>query len=353
MSRGKLVSRILKETEYPAWDQFVTKSNSGSVYSRPAYLETLCEVAGGKYRILAVFKGEKMVGGMGLYEVSSRLGRYLSNRMLLYYNGLILDHGDLKSPASQTSQTIATTGLIEEFLAGQKYARLAVRNRHSVNDLRVFLSRGWSVVPGYSYVVSIDDLEVTWKRMDQNLKRLVNRARDEGIVLTCDDDFDSFYELHYEVHKRKGSPLYLPRSAFQHYFRRLSDQKMVRLFHARLKDGQAIATQLVLADSHHVAHTVCAAAHAKHLRTGATPFLRWMVFEELSRSGYRATDLTDAYLNDVTRFKSQLGGNLVTNLIIIGTPSVLTRAVERSAALLRRFSGRLRRVFGGVVSDVA
>ena len=64
-----------------------------------------------------------------------------------------------------------------------------------------------------------------------------------------------------------------------------------------------------------VSHTVSAAADADHLRMGATAFLRWKVLESLSALGYKANDLTDAALNPVTHFKSQLGGNLETCLV--------------------------------------
>ena len=59
-----------------------------------------------------------------------------------------------------------------------------------------------------------------------------------------------------------------------------------------------------------------AAADPAFLNTGATAFLRWKVFETLSSLGYAANDLTDAALNPVTHFKSQLGGDLELCLVL-------------------------------------
>jgi hypothetical protein len=53
---------------------------------------------------------------------------------------------------------------------------------------------------------------------------------------------------------------------------------------------------------------------------GATAFLRWKVFEVLSGLGYAANDLTDAALNSVAHFKSQLGGTLEMCLILEKPP---------------------------------
>ena len=53
-----------------------------------------------------------------------------------------------------------------------------------------------------------------------------------------------------------------------------------------------------------------AGADSAHIKSGVTAFLRWKVFEHLCAEGYQANDLTDAALNPVTHFKSQLGGKL-------------------------------------------
>jgi hypothetical protein len=75
--------------------------------------------------------------------------------------------------------------------------------------------------------------------------------------------------------------------------------------------GQLVASQLVLAGGHAVTHTVSAAADPEYLKQGASAFLRWKAFESLAAAGFTHNDLTDAALNSVTHFKSQLGGDLV------------------------------------------
>jgi hypothetical protein len=77
-----------------------------------------------------------------------------------------------------------------------------------------------------------------------------------------------------------------------------------------------MATQLVLLGPHSVCHTVSAATDKEHLKSGVTAFLRWKAFEHLAALGYAGNDLTDAQLNPVTHFKSQLGGDLHMNLIL-------------------------------------
>jgi hypothetical protein len=86
-----------------------------------------------------------------------------------------------------------------------------------------------------------------------------------------------------------------------------------------------------------------------HARLGASAFLRWRGFETLAGLGYRANDLTDAALNPVTHFKSQLGGNLELALVLNAPPSPRLRvaqAIEQALTLPRSAAGRLLRQLG-------
>jgi hypothetical protein len=103
---------------------------------------------------------------------------------------------------------------------------------------------------------------------------------------------------------------------------------------------------MVLTSEHPVTHSVCAGSVADALRSGASVFLRWKVCEELSGEGFSANDLTDAELNPVTRFKSQLGGDLVDSYILDGPPSMAWRVrekLERTRRVSRRAVAALRR----------
>ena len=59
------------------------------------------------------------------------------------------------------------------------------------------------------------------------------RGEREGLRLVEDDDFDAFFRLHEGTHERKGAAIYLPRPAFETWFRRLRAAGRCRLYHAR------------------------------------------------------------------------------------------------------------------------
>ena len=314
--KASLAAGLLTESEFPSWNSLLEDSPEGSVYSSPAYLSALCEAAGGRFKLLAARRGEELLGGVAIYERDADARVRVSPRPLLFYNGIVLRDHATKYPSQRTSRVLEVMSVLEAALANSGYESFVLKNRPSITDARVFMAHGWSVRPGYSYVVPIADLPAAWDRVEQNLRRLVKRCGEQGVQLTDDEDFDSFYRMHAGTAERKGTPLYLPQPQFQKFFSTLHERGLCRLYHARLPNGQAVSSQLVFTGKHPVSHTVSAAADPAYLNSGATAFLRWKVFEALSAQGYAANDLTDAALNPVSHFKSQLGGNLELCLIL-------------------------------------
>jgi hypothetical protein len=154
--------------------------------------------------------------------------------------------------------------------------------------------------PSYTYVVPLTDLKQQWQRVEGNLRRLIKRCTEvEGLHFTDDGDFDSFFRLHSLTLGRRNVSTYLPELAFRRFVERLRTAGIARLQHARLPNGAAIASQLVLFGKHPVSHTVCAGMDPEYSRLGASAFLRWRGFETLAGLGYQANDLTDAALNSV------------------------------------------------------
>jgi hypothetical protein len=325
--------RELGEGDFDAWRAVLARSLQGGPYGLPEYLSALCEATGARYRIIGVFLNDQLVGGAPLYERRERAGTVVTNRTLLYYNGIVLDLPPRKFHSDGTAQMQSVLAALEGSLAGLGHAHVSLHNHASLTDLRPFLARGWHVSLSYTYVVSLADMSEQWERVDQNLKRLIRRCEREGVTYREDTDFDALFRLHWQTHRRKGAPLYLPEAAFRRFFERVYSCGLARLAHAVFND-QVVASQLMLVGPNPVSHTVCAGADEEHLRLGASAFLRWNAFLSLQRDGYVENDLTDASLNPVTRFKSQLGGDLTPTFSIARSDSLLFR-LESAARHIR------------------
>ena len=344
--KSPLVVRELTELEFDQWDTFVARAPEGSIHYTSRYLAALCEASGGRFRVLAAHQGNELRGGVALYEESSRWGTVVAPRLLLYYNGIVLRSYDTQYPSQQTSRDLETQTALEAGLRARGYARLCLKSRSPLRDVRVFQGAGWTVIPTYTYVVPLTDRAGLWGRCDQNLRRLVGRCENQGITFSEDDDFESFFRMHLDVHHRKAAPLYLPKPQFERYVGRLMAEGLCRLYHARLPSGRSIAAQLVLVGAHPVSHTVCAATDGEFLSLGASAFLRWRAFEALAGLGSVANDLTDAALNPVTRFKSQLGADLQVCLQIARTDRLGIRLRDGLQGARRAVAIAARRIAG-------
>ncbi|MGQ0702393.1 MAG: GNAT family N-acetyltransferase [Gemmatimonadales bacterium] len=347
---AQVVVEELEQREYALWSRLVADSPDGSIYATPEYLDVLSSTAGGRFRILAARRGDELVGGLPLYERPTGRGVWVAPRLLLYYLGPVLRRFDTKYPSQETARQIAILGALAEAVASRGYAKVVLKPRHTLADLRPFLVRGWRSWPTYSYVVSLADLPTQWQRVEQNLRRLIERCDSNGLRLTEDDDFDGFLRLHRQTMERVLADAYLPDPGFRRWYERLREMGFCRLFQARVRSGEPVAVQLVLLGPHPTTHTVCAAADPAYRQLGASAFLRWKVFEVLARAGKSQNDLTDAALNSVTHFKSQFGADLVLNLVV-ETPGSFRWKVGESVSQLRhgvrsKVAGVLRPLLG-------
>jgi hypothetical protein len=309
--------RDLEPHEMPVWNALATTAPEGSSYVTSQYLKLLAEVTGATARIIGVFRGHELVGGMGLYQtpLGGRGQVQTSGRYLLYYNGPCVKPSTAESSYRCERHRTHVLEAIEQFLR-QAYRQARFKARSPASDYRAFIGSGWLARPVYSYELDLTDLPQLWARMDHNLRRLIGRCRTDGMRLQDEGDFSEFYDAHQSLHARKGTPLYLPRCSFSRFVDGLLTSELGRLFAVLDSSGKAIAWQLVLLGAHPVSHTLAANALESHQASGCNAFLRWQVCEWLAARGFRANDLTDAHQPEVARFKSQLGAQLKLGLQI-------------------------------------
>ncbi len=338
----------LRPEEFAEWDEFVGRSPDGCLYAQSEYLAALCAVTGATFRIVAARRAGALAGGMPLYETRSALhGLSAGPRLLLYYHGAILAPYEGAYPSQHTSRDLEIQSALVGLVGSLGYDRVILKSRSTVTDVRAYLASGWQSYPSYTYVVPLTDLRAQYQRVDGNLRRLIKRCTEtDRLSFTDDQDFAAFFRLHTLTLGRRGVTTYLPEAAFREFFTRTHAAGLARLQHARLPDGTAIASQLVLLGKNKVSHTACAGMDPEYARLGATAFLRWRGFEALAQLGYVANDLTDAALNSVTHFKSQLGGSLQCAHVLTSPASLRARSahtLERAARLPRAVAGRLLR----------
>ncbi len=339
---NSIEATILAEQEYDAWDAFVAEQErTGSIYSTAKYLDILCHAAGGAFSIAAIRDGDSFLAGIGVYRSRVHGHDVITNRLLLYYNGVVM-RDDLLPLEGSSSRRVSVIDSLCDLLSKQGVAQITLHCRDGNQDFRPFLNRGWSATPLYTAVVPTFNTTQLWTNFDHNARRLVRRAEDAGCTVDGDNDFDTLFRAHEEIHLRKRAPLYLSRGAFQRYADAIIAAGLGVIFSARLADGTPAAAQLVLLGDHSSSHTVCAGSFEDTLSSGAAYFLRWRTFVNVGERGYTSNDLTDASIGGVTRFKEQLGGRLTMNMLLKSPQPLRYRMIDRGSSIVRRVRDRMR-----------
>ncbi len=328
------------------WSTMLSDSIGSSIYAQPDYLDILCRATGGRYQLMGVWRGRELIGGLPAYRESHPAGERVTNRLLLYYHSIVLRQYASKYPSEVTSRHLAALSALQDWLQADSAADVILHNRHEIVDLRPFIVTGWEVRPSYSYLWECHNMTSSWEQIEQNQRRLIKRGDREQLRLVEDKNIEAFWRLHWETHRRKGAPLYLEEQPFRRYIDDIIRARLGHLWLATTADDHVVAGQLTLLGTSPIAHTVVAAADSDYLQSGATPWLRWQSLRRLHDLGYRGTDLTDAALNPVTRFKSQLGGRLVMNSVVRRPQSSAMRRYESRMRWRGRVAGLVRRLRG-------
>lgn len=343
---GQITVRYLDPSEYERWDQFVDTSRLGSIYSLSFFLQAFCRAFGTGFRILGVFKNNEIVGGIGLHTKPGKYGDMVHIRPMLYYNGLVIDDFESKYPSITTSRQNEVVRAILDELEGGQYAFAEIASTYPFNDFRPFLARGWRVWPRYTYIVSIADLDRQWEHVEQNARRLISRCEREGMMLERSDDVDAFYTMNLNTYRRKGVDPYVSREKFAQLYGALAEKQACQIYFAVTREGKRAAGQMALFTRHPATHSWLAGSQPEFLQSGASAFLRWKVFEDLSTRGYQYNDLTDAMNEKVARFKGQFGGRLEPSFVIYKEISSRLRLENRIRSLLQRPADLVRAKLG-------
>lgn len=329
-------TRYLEPSEYERWDRFVDSSRLGSIYSQSYFLRPLCNAIGTQFRILGAFKNSELAGGIALHYKSGKYGDMVHIRPLLYYNGLVIDNFESKYPSITDSRQAEVMHALLDRLESDKYASAEISSTYPLEDFRSFWARGWQVWPRYTYIVPIADLHKQWDAVEQNLRRLISRCERDGMQLELSEDVNAFYDMNRTTYERKGVKPYISRERFSEFYNALKNCNACQIYFAVTSDGQRAAGQIVLFSGHPTTHTWMAGSDPQFLQSGASAFLRWKVFEDLSRRGYQYNDLTDAMIDKVAKFKSQFGGRLEPSFVVYKEFSPRLRLENKVRSLLKR-----------------
>jgi len=291
-----------------SWNKLWKEAIGGRVYSSTIWLEAVSDAYGLELKILGVFNGAELVGGLPLF---------IKKKQIIIppftpYNSVILKLSETKYPYKKIYRIHSIMLNLIEYLEKQgKYSQITFIHTPDIRDIRPFIWKGWRVSPLYTYVLSISNVDDLKKKISHNARKNLKRCKKEKIYIEESEKFDILFNLLKLTFSRRKRLAPLNYKKLRKIYETLSKRRNAKLFIAFTKEGVPISARIItLDDDFPIAHDWVAGSDPKYFSTGGTTCLLWYIIEWLSSRGFKFLDLNGANIPSIAKFKSNFGGNL-------------------------------------------
>lgn len=257
MSEDSLRIKILEPAQYDEWDQFVSRSEQGSIFCYSWWLDAATK---SNFKIYTVLEKNEIVAGFPAP---------LDNRNLINEPPLTRTLGILYRPQSEASfhkqlsnQRRWLTALLEHITLAN-FVQICMH--HTISDWLPFRWRGFKQTTRYTYLIdykqnTIGDL---YNNLDRLKKRMIKRAALNMINTMLTDDISLVHNYVSLAYERQGLKFRIPIDEM-----RVLDEAIVR-------NGNRI---IIKADDGSKVHSVLYAVYDRKsaycLLSGSDPALR-------------------------------------------------------------------------------
>lgn len=299
----------LEGNQLKIWDDFVDRSPQGSIYHKAFWLNCVADLIGGGIRILGVFEGNNLVGGLGLCYKESLFGKVC---MPYYarYNGILLSAPESQQPYLVISNQLLICQLLVEGLQKLRFRRITLYNSPQLKDVRANQWANWRIDAAYTIEIPISDLPKLRASIGKSVFKQARRSEEMGIQVSIGDDFDAYYKLLIMTFQRRNRPLPKARHQMRTLYEMARELGHAKMYFAKLPNGQPISARIVLFSNHMTAHGWESASNPSFHHTGVAYFLMWETIKDLSNDGFQFLDLNGANIPGIANFKSKFGGSL-------------------------------------------
>lgn len=300
-------TRFLIREEYSLWDGLVSSVPGASIFSESRWLVAAAEIMACEIKIVAVFSGEHLVGGVAV-QLSRRFGMPVAKGIPIAPNNSCVVAPTATACLSKiTSRILAITEAIAVFLEGH-FAYVVLTQNPTLIDIRSFNWRGWRSQVLYTYHVEIAKADLG--RLSSTARKNIKNAEKAGVISALSRDFKLAHLPVASTFARQKAALPMTAEQLSAFAERFGDDLFLLL--AKNKDGRVIASEAILLDRpRRVAYRFLAGFDAGCDIRGVPLYLQWQGLLHCRELGMELLDQTGAERKKIASFKAELGGNLV------------------------------------------
>ena len=301
-------ARYLAKDEYKEWDELVLQSPTYNIFDTTLWLNTLSSALKCNIKILGVFKGQNLVGGVA-FNVIKRFGIKIANiPPMSAFNSChyILRETQHKDKLGKKIQDMLVT-IAERLQNDFHYA--VVTNHPDFKDVNAFKWKDWRQNILYSYRVPLNNVDLSL--ISASKRRQVKKAQKKLIAIEEIKEIVPIYDIIEQTYIRQNLKCPLTLDEMTGIYKKMSNN-IVILAAKEPVNGKCIATDIAIIDyKRKYAYSLVNAYDSEFADSGANSLVLWEGIEFFKNKGLEIFDLGEAGEPSKSSFKSQFSTVLV------------------------------------------
>jgi hypothetical protein len=313
----KLELKILQPDNFLNWDEAVSRSSQGNIFSKSFWLNCYDQSS---YKILGIFSDGRVVGGIALPSQNGNLKRSKMITPIVPY-------------FEQTDKTATLIEINKRFLSPlaeyicREYEAIDLSWHPSLINWLPFYWSGFSQTTKFTYILNLDQSnEEIWRGFQTKIRTDIRKSEAEGIKIT-QGGMEDFIEIAKNTNNYAESDFEL----FRRIYSNLHPLGKISVLVARATNGKALCAGVFLLDDG-VSYYWLGAHQPKENLFGAPSLLIWKFIDSKPQQ-LRELNFLGSVMPNVEKFFRGFGGDLVPyNIVSLKRPKV----VQKLANTIRR-----------------
>ncbi len=183
---SNISTRILHPSEYKYWESFLHNTPQGTVFVTPLWMETICNVFGGDWKIIVAERGDKIIAGIPVFITRKRGIKQTITPPLTPYTGYVATPPTAKHFRNREAETWTPLEAILQTLSALRGDYIELHHHPSVQDTRPFQWQGIRTIVKYTYITQREDVLSLWENIPPqkgDIKRLIRKAQQQGLYV--------------------------------------------------------------------------------------------------------------------------------------------------------------------------
>lgn len=296
---------IEKIEDLSIWDDFISKSPQGNIFSTSSWIETVSTATGAVPVCLGVFENGKISAGVNFLDIRKGFLKKATTPVLTPYGGLIFSPAAGKRESESNFFNMECSEKLINYLSSH-YNYVYLVNTPFMNDIRSFSWAGFTEKVRYSYIIDIDNAEKVWDIMERRVRTVIRNASSSleiGGALSA----GHFRELYESIYKNQGVKPPVNPSVVEKIIAKAGEREYFDMITAK-ENGKVVSAMILLSYGDKIYSWLSGSLPEKN-STGAFSLLFWHAVEKYQAQG-KTLDMVGANIPSIAFYKKGFGGVL-------------------------------------------